>query len=232
MKSTKPKAKKRPASNKRSAGVRKPSSRAGVATSVVSPSPPTSSSVGPIAPKTSSASEASESGKASKRCTLCKVDKPLDGFFLDLRTGKPRGRCRGCHGHWARQNPERQEASRIRWLQKNPDYVQPRPTNRDATLQRYYEQNKWRWTVNTRARQAAEIKATPGWADPVLIAEAYQLAAKRTALTGFAWEVDHVVPLRGKDVCGLHVVHNLRVVPRALNRAKGNQWSGEVGTSW
>jgi hypothetical protein len=41
----------------------------------------------------------------------------------------------------------------------------------------------------------------------------------------FPWfEVDHIIPLKHKDVCGLHVLKNLQVLPRSQNRSKGNKF--------
>jgi hypothetical protein len=45
---------------------------------------------------------------------------------------------------------------------------------------------------------------------------------------GPAFELDHVIPLKGKLVSGLHVPSNLRVVPRVVNQAKQNKFDPEI----
>ena len=76
-----------------------------------------------------------------------------------------------------------------------------------------------------RKRHAMKRQAVPKWADLWFIDEAYDIAAVRSTVTGIPWEVDHIVPLISPIVCGLHVIDNLRVIPRTQNRAKGNrQW--------
>ena len=50
------------------------------------------------------------------------------------------------------------------------------------------------------------------------------MAALRNKLTGVKWEVDHIVPLASRIVCGLHAETNLRVVPKLVNRIKGNRF--------
>lgn len=71
------------------------------------------------------------------------------------------------------------------------------------------------------ARRAAAGKRVP-WYDSLAVKEVYSEAdARRRA--GEDVQVDHLVPLRSKLVCGLHVQGNLVVVPRGSNQAKGNR---------
>lgn len=74
-----------------------------------------------------------------------------------------------------------------------------------------------------RLHEARKQGARPRWADADAIAAIYAECARITRLTGIPHEVDHIVPLLGREVCGLHVEGNLRVVPRHVNRRKSNK---------
>jgi hypothetical protein len=69
-----------------------------------------------------------------------------------------------------------------------------------------------------------KIQAVPAWADLEAIKEVYEVAAAWNSIWGEdRVEVDHIAPLRGKNVCGLHVAQNLQIVRWQDNRAKGNR---------
>jgi hypothetical protein len=71
-------------------------------------------------------------------------------------------------------------------------------------------------------RRAAKLQRTPAWADHDRIANTYRLAAD------FGLEVDHIVPLQGKLVSGLHTHHNLQLLTPTENvrkHAKFDPWT-------
>lgn len=74
----------------------------------------------------------------------------------------------------------------------------------------------------TFRRRLATRNATPLWADLNAIDAVYLKARATSAQTGVEHHVDHIVPLRGKNVCGLHVAHNLQILPATANIKKSN----------
>lgn len=77
-------------------------------------------------------------------------------------------------------------------------------------------------------RRASVARATPDWADLGKIAAVYAEAERLTIETGVQHHVDHVVPLKGELVCGLHVHFNLAPLPWIDNIKKKNKF--DVGS--
>lgn len=92
---------------------------------------------------------------------------------------------------------------------------------------RFRRKNPERKNADTGSRRRRFREATPKWANMFFIKEIYELAILRTKMTGLEWHVDHIIPLRGKLVCGLHVENNLAVVPAKDNLRKSNHFSIE-----
>jgi len=92
----------------------------------------------------------------------------------------------------------------------------------------YRKDHSAQWIAKTRRYQAAKENRTPEWLtleDNWMFEEIYALAALRTKIFGFQWHVDHVVPLQGKLVSGLHTPYNLQVIPASKNLSKSNQFT-------
>ena len=82
---------------------------------------------------------------------------------------------------------------------------------------------------NEARRRACKISGSllcgDEWNDFV-IEEIYVVARERTIETGIDWHVDHIVPLQGDVVNGLHVWYNLQIIPATLNLQKNNKFLG------
>ena len=92
-------------------------------------------------------------------------------------------------------------------------------------LDKHNKANPAMQLARTRKRQASQLQRTPSW-DPHahLIVAKYQLAAMLTKASGIPHHVDHIIPLQGRKVSGLHVFSNLRVIPGSDNVKKSNKF--------
>lgn len=84
--------------------------------------------------------------------------------------------------------------------------------------------NKPHLAAKERRRHAGKIYRTVAWADERQIAVFYKVAAALSRRDGILYHVDHVIPLQGKTVSGLHVHYNLAVIPAIDNIKKGNRF--------
>lgn len=81
---------------------------------------------------------------------------------------------------------------------------------------KYYQRTKKAYRERDAKRRAIELNATPKWANKQLIKEIYLNCPDD-------YEVDHIIPLQGKNICGLHVDYNLQYLTKKENRSKGNK---------
>ena len=121
---------------------------------------------------------------------------------------------------WQKENIDRQREINTKWREENRE-------QHNATNRQWNKNNKPKKAALQSKRRAALLQRTPKWLSPDdlwIIEEAYKLAALRTQMLGFPWHVDHIIPLQGRKVSGLHVPTNLQVIPGADNVRKHNAY--------
>ena len=121
------------------------------------------------------------------------------------------------------------------------EYSRNREINKKRALDLYYKNHEFNkklqrdrqkrnqayYTAYESLRRAKMMNRKPKWLtkdDLWLIKEAYELAKLRTQIFNFNWHVDHIIPIQGKIVSGLHVINNLQVIPGSLNISKHNNY--------
>jgi len=131
---------------------------------------------------------------------------------------------------WRKDNPERTQAQFVAYRAANRDKNKIQNAAwRKANMEkakilnaRWAKSNPQKANARANRHRASKLNATPLWANRFFIEEIYDLARLRTKATGLKWHVDHIVPLQSQIVCGLHIEHNLQVVPARHNLSKGN----------
>lgn len=118
------------------------------------------------------------------------------------------------------KNREKRAEHKRKWNEANQEKVK-------VYAKEWVKNNNDKTRTNNALRRAARMQRTPCWLtedDKVLIQRKYTLASRKTESTGERWVVDHILPLQGKLVSGLHVPANLRVIKETTNARKHNKY--------
>lgn len=167
----------------------------------------------------------------SKKCVQCAKDAA--SAWNRANPDKYRANAK----KYRESHPDRVAAQYRNWRVNNPDKVKKKNDAwQTANWDKYLNissgwKKKNRAHVNAKAKQRklSQSQRTPKWLteqDLVDIKKFYVLADELTKAYGFPWHVDHIVPLNGRNVSGLHVVTNLQVIPGSENSRKGNRYYG------
>ena len=188
----------------------------------------------------------------TKMCTskeLCAnpdgPELPLEEFYIrrNRKNGNARlSKCKMCEKEKGKIDRENNKEYYIEYRKNNihydSDYYKKRYIkDRDKILERckkYRENNKGKISAASRRYTLSKIQRTPAWADLKAIEDVYidceelNLAAKTAGCTEI-FVVDHIIPLRGKLVSGLHIETNLQIITAAQNAEKSNKFDPKLG---
>ena len=115
-------------------------------------------------------------------------------------------------------NPEQAAARKAKWREENRE-------QHNAINREWNANNKPVKAALESKRRAMQLQRTPSWdPDAHLIIAKYQLATMLSQASGVPHHVDHIIPLQGHKVSGLHVFSNLRVIPGTDNVKKSNKF--------
>lgn len=158
-------------------------------------------------------------------CTPCQRKQRLADWHLANPERK-----RELNAAWSSKNKEKDRQIKAAWQKRNPEKVAAksaawRAANPERTKQinlESYRRNREACIQRTLDRIGKH--RTPPWANKEAIHEIYA-EARRLSKDGEQFHVDHIIPLRGRNVSGLHVESNLRVMAAAENRMKSNKFT-------
>lgn len=179
-----------------------------------------------------------------KKCGGCGGQKSLALFSKNK--AKPDGYshfCKSCMreamSKWREKNPGVALAATARWRKAKPEQAKlsakksdakraGRPDRKKQTTEAisvWRKNNIGRVNGYTASRRAQQAQATVEWASPEQVKNFYVLAAAWNSIwPDDAVHVDHIVPLNGKTVSGLHTEHNMQIIRSSTNSEKGNRW--------
>jgi hypothetical protein len=162
----------------------------------------------------------------NKTCTKCLIEKSIAEFYKQSKRGSMgvRGSCKLCDNSAKKAYRELNKES-VAKLKKS-EYER----NKEHHLEqkkKYRQENKGKINHLVSLRKKIIKQRTPNWLTEIdfeRIRNEYRLAELQSKVTGEPWHVDHIIPLQGKLVSGLHVPSNLQAMRGIENISKKNKF--------
>jgi hypothetical protein len=147
----------------------------------------------------------------NKICCVCEIEKQINEFHKD-KTQKDGHKhfCKVCakirrkiqHRTYYDNNSEKIIQSQLKYAKENPEIIR----------------------AKNAKRRAAKLNATVSWSNKEKIDSVYKEARELELEDGIKRHVDHIIPLQGENVCGLHVENNLQILTSEENHKKTNKF--------
>lgn len=150
-----------------------------------------------------------------KQCNKCKFIKSVEFFHKDSSSKDGfHTLCKECKNAsrraWKKNNILKNRKSSNSYYKRNAEVYK-------KAAKKWRKLNPGKTNFMTAKRRSWIKRATPSWANLEKIMQIYMQCPK-------GYHVDHIIPLRGKDICGLHIESNLQYLPASENIKKGNRY--------
>ena len=173
-----------------------------------------------------------------KYCPGCKCEHSISKFGKHRRNKDGlQSYCKTysnkMHSEWVSRNKEKESRRVLKWRAANKDkcsvsYKKWHASPKGKIFTKLWSRkNAHKLNAKNAKRRAAKLHRIPKWltkSDWIEINWAYAIAKQMTKETGELHHVDHIIPLLGKNISGLHCPQNLKVILAKENLQKGNRY--------
>lgn len=162
--------------------------------------------------------------RTMKQCSKCGQELPKANFSAEsAKKDGLKAWCRACNKKYV---AEHYQNNKQKYIDKAAKWKESNEERRAEIVSKHKKNNRAYYTENTAKYRADKDNRTPKCLtafDHLHIKCLYQVAAMRSRESGQLWSVDHVIPLRGETVSGLHVPWNMQVITLDDNTRKNNK---------
>lgn len=155
-----------------------------------------------------------QSNKLECYCKFCKHRLNKKKYYQ-----KNKSHINQRHQIWANKNQVKVKNYNKQYYLRNKEKI-------DKRNKEWAKNNPAKHNAINMNRLALKLKATPKWLTKTQLKEIEQFyiqAYEMTQETGIQYEVDHIIPLKGYNINGLHVPWNLQIITKTENISKGNR---------
>jgi hypothetical protein len=151
-------------------------------------------------------------------CPDCDCIKPKTEFYKNsARKNNCSTYCKMCMKRrtmeYTNNHKDERKEYQANWRVNNPEKA------RNSYLN-WKKENKARVNANNAKRRAAKLRACPTWLSKEQMTQINEFYIQAQQLS---MHVDHIIPLQGENVSGLHVPWNLQLLPSSENYRKSNK---------
>ena len=168
-----------------------------------------------LVPQLRAEQEAKRNSITSKKCSSCNEELPIQYFSIRNKKRKDgsfykttRSQCKRCRNVKNKQYRDSPEGKAIAKAHRAKPEVKAYKAERNRLKQGRAHEARPKWLTKDQAKEINDM---------------YIHMRDCRAVTGEEYHVDHIVPLKGENICGLHVPWNLQVLPAYINERKSNK---------